>query len=508
MPQTRQIALTGLSEQEVADYIELASGIAPPPRLARAIHAETEGNPLFIAEVVRLLDAEGRLHDADAPLRIPAGARAVIERLAAAEIARELGSSDLLARAALGCGGRFLWSRGGGDPRLVSLVRDALEAVGPADSPSRAMLLARYATVLRGRLQPEQQDEISREAVEIARRLDGPRALSQALVSRRLTSWDPAKAHDDLGICDEISRLADVAGDWEHGVEARLLRSHARFVLGDIRGVYADLDEAIRWSADRRVPSVHWHIAVHQVELALLEGRFDDAEELMRRTFELGRRAERTDALSSHTTQSYALRRELGGVEEVAPDLVRLVEDRPGRALPRCLLAELDCALGRERRARTALARLVADGCQAIARDIERSLCLATLAGVAAALEEAAASAVLYEQLLPAADLVVIDPHEFSVGAAARPLGVLAATCGRFDDAERHFQRALELNAAIGAHPWLAHAEEAYARMLVARGRPGDAARAEELLTSAIATYRELGMHRPLRQAEALAAAR
>jgi DNA-binding SARP family transcriptional activator len=76
-PHTRQIALAGLSEPDAAQYIERSTGNVPSPRLVRAVHAETEGNPLFVVEVVRLLDAGG-LSDAEAPLRIPPGVRAVI----------------------------------------------------------------------------------------------------------------------------------------------------------------------------------------------------------------------------------------------------------------------------------------------------------------------------------------------------------------------------------------------------------------------------------------------
>ena len=45
----------------------------PADELVAAIHAETEGNPLFVAEVVRLLDAEGRLGDAGRRAAHPAG---------------------------------------------------------------------------------------------------------------------------------------------------------------------------------------------------------------------------------------------------------------------------------------------------------------------------------------------------------------------------------------------------------------------------------------------------
>jgi DNA-binding SARP family transcriptional activator len=82
-PVTRQVALAGLSEADVAEYVERATGVTSPPALVAAIHAETEGNALFVAEVVRLLEADGGLGDAASALRIPPGVRAVIgERLA------------------------------------------------------------------------------------------------------------------------------------------------------------------------------------------------------------------------------------------------------------------------------------------------------------------------------------------------------------------------------------------------------------------------------------------
>ena len=50
------------------------------------------------------------------------------------------------------------------------------------------------------------------------------------------------------------------------------------------------------------------------------------------------------------------------------------------------------------------------------------------------------------------------------------------------------------MNGRIGARPLLAHSQHDYARMLLARGRPGDEARARELLADAAASFRELGM--------------
>ena len=79
-PLASQIGLTGLSGADVGSYIELSTGVEPAPGLVEAIHAETDGNPLFVAEVVRLLDADGRIAEADAHQRIPPGVRTVIGR--------------------------------------------------------------------------------------------------------------------------------------------------------------------------------------------------------------------------------------------------------------------------------------------------------------------------------------------------------------------------------------------------------------------------------------------
>ena len=81
----------------------------------------------------------------------------------------------------------------------------------------------------------------------------------------------------------------------------------------------------------------------------------------------------------------------------------------------------------------------------------------------------------------------------------------IAAACGRqWDEAEEHYQTALrqahELPHKIGqpeVRRW-------YARMLIDRDNPGDRPKARELLTEAVAMYRQIGMPRHLEMAEAM----
>lgn len=106
--------------------------------------------------------------------------------------------------------------------------------------------------------------------------------------------------------------------------------------------------------------------------------------------------------------------------------------------------------------------------------------------------------------LAPYARVNAMASGEVALGPVARYLGILAATTSRWEDAARHFGEALALSARIGARPLLAHTQDDYARMLLARHRPGDRARALELLDEAVSTYEELGMDSWARAAAAL----
>jgi tetratricopeptide (TPR) repeat protein len=83
-PATRHLRLSGLTEAGVARLIREITGMIPGGSVVAAVHRYTEGNPLFVGEVVRLLVAEGRLERAGDPaglrLAIPAGVREVIGR--------------------------------------------------------------------------------------------------------------------------------------------------------------------------------------------------------------------------------------------------------------------------------------------------------------------------------------------------------------------------------------------------------------------------------------------
>ncbi|TET96703.1 MAG: hypothetical protein E3J29_05270, partial [Dehalococcoidia bacterium] len=81
---SQRILLRGLSERDVARFIEITAGISPPQALVDAVYRETEGNPFFVNEIVRLLVADGRLERPEEvkswSITIPQGVREVVGR--------------------------------------------------------------------------------------------------------------------------------------------------------------------------------------------------------------------------------------------------------------------------------------------------------------------------------------------------------------------------------------------------------------------------------------------
>jgi class 3 adenylate cyclase len=79
----RRVVLRGLTEQDVARFVEMTAGAPPSAELVRAVHRETEGNPFFVSECVRLLASEGKLDRPDErfeSIAVPQSVREVVGR--------------------------------------------------------------------------------------------------------------------------------------------------------------------------------------------------------------------------------------------------------------------------------------------------------------------------------------------------------------------------------------------------------------------------------------------
>jgi DNA-binding SARP family transcriptional activator len=691
-PHTEQIALGGLSAANVAEYVKLSTGIEPAPALIAAIHAETEGNPLFVSETVQLLAAEGRVDDADAHVRIPPGVRAVIgrrlERLSepcrallvpasvmgrefgldalaelyelgddeliellneamaervlddvpgapgrvrfghqlirdtlydqltaarrmqlhkavgealeavyssdpephlaelaqhfvaaapigtadkgvdyarragdraagqlafeeaarhyeialslageevdrcdlmlalgeaqaragdataskqafreAAELAERAGLAQHLAHAALAYGGRFVWARASTDPAIVPLLDRALAAIGKQDSLTRVRLLARLAASARDEPLGDRRARLGDEALRLARRSADPAALHWAIEGRWIAVEGPDlyARREGLAVGDALISLGEQIGDPEKVFAGRDHRLHCLWVLGDRAGVDAELEALGALANELRQPAQQWFVSTGRTMLALLEGRFDQAEQLISETLAIGERAESWNAVVSHRLELFVLRRAQGRLAELEDTISRSAHEYPSLLRFRCALAHLYGELGSEQDARSTLEDLMARDLAHEHLDAEWVFGMTLLPDPCARFGGERAAGELYSMLLPYERLYAQAPVESVFGCVARGLGVLATTLRRFNEAEHHFNVALETERRMGARPWLAHAQHDMAAMLLARDATGDSERARVLLDEAVTAYRELGMDSWAARAEMLA---
>jgi len=414
----------------------------------------------------------------------------------AAGLAQEADRPDQLARAAIEYGGRFGWARASIDPFYVPVLERALAAVGTEDSSARVRLLARLAAARRDDAPRERRVAIAAEGLEMAGRIGDPVTLALALEAQWVATEGPEMVRDGTGIATtrRMIELGEQAGDKERMYEGHEHRLNSFWQLGDRTAVDVEFDVLAALADELRQPAQRWHIGTMRTMLALMEGRFEDAERLIEETVVLGKRVERWNAVVSQRIALFLLRREQGRLGELATTIGRSVHEYPSLLRFACAQAHLEADLGREREARAHLDALLALDLEREHRDAEWLFSMALLADPCALLAHERGAAKLYSLLLPFEQLYAVAPIEGSFGAMARGLGVLATVLRRYDDADRHLEAAIEIEARMGGRPGLAHAHHDRAMALLARGAPGDRERAEGHRDAALGLYRELGM--------------
>jgi tetratricopeptide (TPR) repeat protein len=303
----------------------------------------------------------------------------------------------------------------------------------------------------------------------------------------------------------ELMELAETIADKEKAFFAHFHAFGALMVRGGVHEADRELVLMRDVAQELRQPTQIWVVLIAEAMREIFAGHLEEAEELMQRAAQLGSGAQGLDATYYYVAnlQTWGLRREQGRLAELESSLEGYVQEYPGVFLFRCLLANVYAELGRETRAREELDRLAGDDFADLYVGSEWLLGTSALASVCEYLQAAEHAKRLYEALLPYAGYNVFAQPELALGSASRFLGVLATTMDRWDDAARHFEQALDMNARMGSRPCAAHTQHDHARMLARRGGRGDTERARELLTAASGTYRDLGMEAWAQRAEA-----
>jgi tetratricopeptide (TPR) repeat protein len=414
--------------------------------------------------------------------------------LEACDLARKQRMPESFALAALGYSGSPGWARAGGDGRVVTLLEEALGALGRERSALRVRLLARLAGALRDQPSLEPRSSLAREAVAIARELGEPDTLVYALTSLFMAVWGPA-VEELVEIADEVSRLAEESGLTDSLLDALTLRGVVAWLTSADAAVEAD-DAYSALAAGIGEAAAQWQGAMQDGLWALHRGDFAGAEKLAEQALRSGG-ARSADADCSYRLAMFVIRRAQGRLAEIE-DLVRDAADRyPGYRSFRCFIPVIDRALGRTDEARYRYEELAQANFGGLPRDSEWLFCLALIAELADHFHDQRRAALLYRLLQPYPSVTALAAGEVSIGPVARYLGIVATTTAEWDVAQGHFESAVAMSARTGGRPLLALTQGDYARMLAARGRADDVERARELRVAAEATCRALGMQLP-----------
>src|SRR3989475_5592265 len=267
----------GWGEEGVGLFIEGTTGRSPSPTLVSAIHLETEGNPFFVDEIVRLLVADGALErrgEATPPrLPVPQGVReAIRRRLAplptpcrdALTLASVVGREFELVclQRACGLGGEALLETLGPalareivarDPRTGTryrfahaLIRETLyEELGPAE---RARLHARIGEVLEDLHRTDPTPQLAALAHHFLEAVPAGCAEKAITYSTRAARHARASlAYEDAAalFLRAIEVLAVARpGDERERCELLLARGDAQWKAGDGRGARATFRQA------------------------------------------------------------------------------------------------------------------------------------------------------------------------------------------------------------------------------------------------------------------------
>jgi class 3 adenylate cyclase/tetratricopeptide (TPR) repeat protein len=417
--------------------------------------------------------------------------------LDAAELARTEHDPALLAAVALGFAGRQ-GDVGIIDARTIALLEEALSAL-PAggEEALRSGLLARLALELYYSDEIDRREEVSRQAVDLARATGNSTVLGYALAARHSALLGPGNLTQRLAAGADLVGLADGESDMALSFEGH----HCRLLDMLDTGQAAAADEQIAvlaGLADRlRRPLYTLYATRVRAGWTLAKGDYQEGERLADEALSLGERMNQPTTLLFHTAHLSWPRRDQGRHGELEARVRRLAEEFAGR-MPawRCHLAMLLAGMGRTEEARAELDAVTAAGLSALPTDINWLQSLSMLSEVCAAVGDRPRARELYALLLPVRERkVLLGRTGGCIGSVEHFLALNAATAGRPQDAEQHFERALDGNAAMRLEPCVARTCLEYAGLLSAGDRPDDSRRTAELLGRAREISDRLRLH-------------
>jgi predicted ATPase/class 3 adenylate cyclase len=380
--------------------------------------------------------------------------------LSAAEAAEGVGDAELLASAALQNTRGFYSVYGDVDKERVAVLERALEAIGDAERPERACLLAHLSFELVFAEDLPRRAELADTALAIARRLDDNATLAQVLIARCTALWDPTTLEQRLAESQELLALTAALDDPYLEYFASWY-SFAQFVeAGRMVDADATFDRVRGLAGELGQPLTKWLDLLMRLTRAQLRGEVDDAVALTEEQAELGARSGNADAGFFAGVAFFALHRDQDRLPEIAElvEAFAVQDDAPLGA--DVLWAITLCRLGRDDDARAVLDAVAEDDFGGIVHNPVWSSIVWACALVAAHLDDRPRARVLLDRLAPFTGQLVFNGL-VCLDSVDSVLGLLSATVDpTSEDAAVRFDRAEALEASVGAPFLLARTRE------------------------------------------------
>ncbi len=463
-----------------------------PPQYERALQLLDLVDP---ANEVRRCELLLALGDAQTKAGKREAAREVLGR--AARLAKRAGLPEKLAAAALRFAPDFLAIETGVyDAALVDLLEDALATMDVSDTELRARLLGRLAVALHWSDEAyERSTHLGAQATAMAERLGDRSTLAYVETARMLAEYSVESPEVYL---DADPGVLLAKGDEPIALLRQLLRITSLLHLGRIAEVDAAIEDFSVLAEKLRQPHSLWYVDLLRATRAQMEGRLDEAESLRNQFLAKGLRARDRNAIHSALAQGVLSSLDTGGVESYRKPVFQIVSSFPRVPGWRSGLAMTHAEIGLTGEAARDLDWLISSK---VWLRRKRNDWFGSVAGMAVSANEIGhreAASVLYDQLLPHAQhLVVVGFSSYCWGSTHRLLGGLAAVLGDYCAAVEHFESALRLNSRVGARAAMARTMYVYGKFLLKEER--DQVQARALLHEGVELAEEMGMAR-LRQ--------
>lgn len=371
----------------------------------------------------------------------------------AADLARNSGDPDDLARVAIACAGfnRFEPSISPGSMALLDEASRA-EGVGAA---ARVRLLARRAQFSAAMGGGAELEVDTSEAVS-GTSADDPATRIQALAARLHVLGGPERCEERLRTADELAALAHTEEEIEPELTAIEHRIWALTELGEHSRARGEIDRFAGIASRLRIPVIEMFAAQHGSYLAMIEGRFEDGERFADRVAEAASRSADPRMSASSKVLAQLVPRWLQGTfATLAPAVEAIAGWQPEMESFAASRAMALLESGRQDEAAEAFEALIESGSpQGPPHGSLWSFDFFYHAVLAHRLEHPAAGQV-YERGREYGGMHCVYRGLVYCGAYDHHLGRLAAVTGERDLAREHLEAAREAYRPMAATPWL-----------------------------------------------------